>query len=64
MDTSHVAGIQKRQRYQQHGESKCRDREGIKRSQRNIPIVSNKELKDNIDELDQPNVVDTVSIVY
>ena len=56
LDTSAVmGGTQKQQRYQQHGESKWRHKEGIKRSQRrDIPIVSYKELEDDLDDLDQP----------
>ena len=55
LDTSAVTGgTQKRQRYQQHGESKWWHKEGIKRSQRDIPFVSHKELEDDLDDLDQP----------
>ena len=45
---------QKRKRNQQHGESKWIHREGIKRSQRDIPVFSYEEIKEDTDELDQP----------
>ena len=46
-------GTQKRQLQQQHNESKWRNREGIKRSQRTNQRISYEECEDDIDEFNQ-----------
>ena len=54
MDASELTGTQKQQRNQQQGETKWRQREGIKRSQLDILFISYEDPEDNLDDLDQP----------
>ena len=63
MDTSDITRTQKRQRYQQQGESKWRHK-GIKRSHKEVPFVSYEELEDNLDDLDQPNQLPARTMQY
>ena len=44
------------QRFKQHRDSKWRQREGTKRSQRTNPRISYEEIVDDMDELDQPKL--------
>ena len=50
----HRAGTQKRQTNHQQGESNWRNKEGIKRSQRDILFVSYEEQEDDLYDLDHP----------
>lgn len=55
IDTSDITKTQKRQGNQQQGYSKkWRQRQGIKRSQQDMPFVSYEEPKDDLNDLDQP----------
>ena len=53
MDTSAAPAAQKLQGDQQNIVVKWRHREGIKRSQRDIPFILYKDPEDDLDELDQ-----------
>jgi len=52
MDTSTAPAAQKLQGDQQNIVVKWRHREGIKRSQRDIPLILYKDPEDDLDELD------------